>query len=306
MNNLLELTEIPKAERIVMICGWRQWADAGSVSSSLPEYLIEQTGARKIGVIRPESFYLFQIPGAHHLLRPHIRLEDGYRQELEVRRNEFFYTGNEERGLVIFLGDEPHLHVDRYAETFFAAVKQLNVRRIAGVGGVFAPVPYDLERQISAIYSLPAMHPELEAYALTFSNYEGGSSIGSYLVSQAEPQNIEYLSFYAIVPAYDFEQSAGLPQGIRIDNDYKAWYDILRRLNHLLDLSIDLTDLQRKSDELLERIDNQLAELEEKMPQLGLSEFMERLREQFTELPYIPLGDVWEDELNQLFEDFDE
>ena len=63
-----------------MIAGWHQWADAGSISSGLPLYLIEQTQARKIGRIKPDGFYLFQIPGAHHLLRPVVKLNEGYRE----------------------------------------------------------------------------------------------------------------------------------------------------------------------------------------------------------------------------------
>lgn len=290
---------------MVMIAGWRQWADAGSVSSGLPEYLIELTGARKIGEIKANSFYLFQIPGAHHLLRPYIRLEEGYRQELETKRNEFYYVGDEEQGLIIFLGDEPHLNVDQYAAAFFAAVQRLNVSRVVGVGGVFAPVPYEPDRQISCIYSLPRMKEALAPYAVTFSNYEGGSSIGSYLVSDAEARGVEYITFYAIVPAYDFNQTAVLPHGVRIENDYKAWYDLVRRFNHLFDLGLDTADLQRKSDQLLSRMDEQLDELEDKLPQLGVREYMEQLNAEFTELPFMPLGDVWEEELDDLFRDFD-
>lgn len=303
MSTLFDFSEIPEAADIVMIAGWRQWADGGSLSSGLPQYLIEQTGAAKIGDLNPDGYYLFQIPGAHHLLRPQIRLEDGYRQELETRRNEFFYTGDAERGLVIFLGDEPHMNVERYAEAFFTAVQTLNVQRIVGLGGVYAPVPYGLEREISCIYSLKSMRDELEQIAVTFSNYEGGSSIGSYLVSEAEPRSISYATFYALVPAYDFPQSESIPQGVRIENDFKAWHGILHRLNHLLGLSLDLSDLQRRSSELHQRMQDQIAEIEAEFPQLGLAEFMERLETEFEERPFTPLDDIWEQELDNLFGD---
>jgi len=54
MDNLVELWEKPLAEEIYMIVGWRQWADAGSISSGLPQYLIEQTDARRIGAIKSD------------------------------------------------------------------------------------------------------------------------------------------------------------------------------------------------------------------------------------------------------------
>jgi len=186
MDDLLRLFEKPETEELYMIAGWRQWADAGAVSSALPGYLVEQTDARKIGEIRSESFYLFQIPGTQQFLRPEIKLEAGYRKELHPKKNEIFYAGDAQRGLVIFLGDEPHLYVERYAEAFFDIATELRVRRVATVGGIYATVPYDKDRDISCNYSLPGMKEELTEYALKFSDYEGGVSIGSYLLDHAE------------------------------------------------------------------------------------------------------------------------
>lgn len=306
MDELFQFDEIPNAENLHLIAGWRQWADAGSVSSALPEYLIELTGARKIGELLDGGYYLFQIPGAHHLLRPTIQLEDGYRRSLEEKRNEFYYAGDSENGLVIFIGDEPHMGVDIYARQFFAAIKKLGVPQIAGLAGVYGPVPYDQERQISCIYSLPSMKKQLEDYAVDFSDYEGGSSIGSYLVSKAEVESIPYFIFYAFAPAYDFSESEMMTQGIRLENDYKAWYDIMRRLNHLLQLNLDLRDLEEQSRELIDVIDKRIVELEEEMPQLGIRDYLATIEEQFTEKPFVLLDDVWEDEFRNLFGDEDE
>ncbi len=305
MDNNLELNEIPIAENIVMISGWRQWADAGSVSSGLPEYLIQQTGARKIGEIKTEGFYFFQVPGTHHLLRPIIKINDGYPQSLEKKSNEFYYAGDAEKGLVIFLGDEPHMHETAYAQAYFEAVKRLNVSQIAGVAGVYASVPYAQDRQMSCIYSLPAMRDSLADLAVTFSNYEGGTSIGSYLVAQASSENIPFFIFYGLIPAYSFGQTALGPHGVSIENDFKAWYDIVRRFNHRFELGLDVTDLQQRSEELVEALDQKLVELEEKFPQLNVREFMDELEENFTELSFTPLDDVWEQEFRNLFDDLE-
>ncbi len=62
MGNTIDIWEKPDAKEIYLITGWRQWADAGSISSGLPQYLIKQSGARKIGEILSDGFYLFQIP----------------------------------------------------------------------------------------------------------------------------------------------------------------------------------------------------------------------------------------------------
>ena len=303
MDELVELHEFPAATEIYMLVGWHQWADAGAISSGLPQYLIEHLDARKIGEIKPDGFYLFQVPGTHHLLRPEIQLKDGYRQALKTKKNEFYYAGDQDKGLVIFLGEEPHQHEDRYANAFFDAVEALGVKRVAAVGGVYGAMPYDRDREVSCVYSLPRMKQELAHYAVRFSNYEGGSTIGTYLVDRAEDREIEFLVFYGMVPAYDFSELSILLTGMRIENDFRAWYEFLRRFNHMFGIEIDLSDLELKSEELTASMDSQIEELEQKAPRLKVKEYLEQLAAEFTEMPFMPLGEVWERELRDLFDE---
>ena len=303
MNGSAELRERPAAEEIYMIAGWRQWADAGSTSSGLPQHLIERTGAKKIGEINPEGYYLFQIPGTHHFLRPEINLNEGYRRSLTTKSNEFFYAGDDQQGLLIFLGDEPHLDAERYADAFFEVVEELGVKRVAAVAGVYGAMPYDKDREISCAYSLRSMKAELEKYATRFSDYEGGVTISTYLIDKAEHRGIEFVAFYAFVPAYDFSQITNLLQGMRIESDYKAWYDLMRRLNHMFNLGFDLSELERQRDELTASMDAKISELEKKAPQLQVRQYLDKLAGEFTERSFMPLDDVWERELGNLFGD---
>ncbi len=184
----------------------------------------------------PDGFYLFQIPGTHHLLRPEVNFEDGYNKEISLPLNEFYYASLGEKGLVLFTGDEPHMNIDRYADGLFYAAKELNVRRMAVVGGVYGAMPYDRDREVSCTYSLPRMKKELEQYAVRFSNYNGGATIGSYIVDRAESHDLEMIVFNAFVPAYDFSQAVASVQGVRIEHDYKAWYELMRRFNYMFGL----------------------------------------------------------------------
>ena len=306
MDELLDFTEIPSPEESYLIAGWRQWADAGAVSSALPQYLTEQTGARRIGQIRSDPFYLFQIPGAQHFFRPEIKLEDGYRAELRPKKNEVFYSGDDHKGLFIFLGEEPHLNAERYAEAFFNLAKEIKVKRVATIGGVYAPVPYDKDRQVSCTYSLPRMKKELAEYVVQFSNYEGGVSIGSYLADRAEQVGIEYFVFYAMVPMYDFSQLSPVVEGITIGNDFKAWYDLMRRLNYMFKMGLDLSDLERQSHELLQSVADQIEALENKLPQAQVREYLEKVHSAFVESSFMPLDDVWETGLRDIFKESEE
>ncbi len=305
MGDALELTEKPTADEIYMIAGWDQWADAGSISSGLPRWLIEHTGARKIGQIRVDGFYIFQVPGTHHFLRPIVKLEDGYRRSMESRANDFYYTGDERRGLVIFLGNEPHLDADRYAAEFLAAAKALGVRRIGVVGGVYGEMPYDKDRAVSCVYSLPAMREEMERYAVQFSDYEGGVSIGTFMAHHAEAAGIELAVFYSLVPAYDFSERSETVEGLRIENDYRAWHELMRRFIHMFGLEIDARDLDSQSKHLSSAMDDKISDLERTMPQLGVRDYLDHVAGEFTELRFMPPDDLWERELGDLFGDDD-
>jgi proteasome assembly chaperone (PAC2) family protein len=306
MSGTFELWQKPTAKKIFMLAGWRQWADAGAISSGLPQHIIELTGAEKIGQIKPDDFYLFQVPGTHHLLRPTIKLQQGYRQSLTHPTNEFFYTENETTGLVIFLGTEPHLNANQYCAALFDIVEMLNIQRVATVGGVYGAMPYHKDREISCLYSVPALKDELAQYAVKFSDYEGGATIGAYLVDRAEARGLEVIDFYGFVPAYDFTRLSIPLSGIRLENDYKAWYDIARRINHMFDLGLDLTGLQQQGHQLITSIDAKIEELEKNIPQVNVREYIRELSRNFKELSFMPLDDVWKQELGDIFGTMDE
>jgi len=302
MDDLLELRHKPPPGKC-MIAGWHQWADAGIVSSGLPQYLIDETRARKIGEMKPNGFYLFQIPGTHHLLRPVVKLDEGHRAELQERRNEFFYAGDEQKGFLIFLGEEPQQNEERYARAFLDAVEELGVRRVATVAGVYGAVPYDKNREVSCVYSLPHMKDELARYAVRFSNYEGGATISMYLAHKAEARGIELFRFCAYAPAYDLSKGSVIHQRMTVEQDFKAWHDLMIRLNHMFDLGLDLSGLEKRSRELVSEWDSKIDHMARAMPHLRVAEYMEQVNKEFTEVSFVPLSDVWEEELGHLLED---
>ncbi len=306
MSDAVEIREIPQPSEMYMLVGWRQWADAGSASSGLPKYLIQLTEARKIGQIRPSGFYLFQIPGTHDLLRPVVRYEQGVPELLETPRNELYYAGNDQRGLLIFLGDEPHMDIEGYVGALLHIARTLKVRRIVGVGGVYGEMPYDKERHVSATCSLPSLRQQLNQYAVDLSDYQGGASISSYVCRRAGDQRMEYVGMYTFVPLYNF---AGMEQPgnvLRIENDFTAWLGLMRRIDHMLKLQLDLSDLEHRSQQLLVAMEEKIDALDRAAPQLGIREYLQALSEKFTETPFAPLDDVWEEEIRRLMDKFDE
>lgn len=300
----VDLWEQPEAKEIYMIAGWRQWADAGSVSSGLPEYLVEHTHARQIGRIYPDGFYLFQLPGTHDLLRPVVRFERGYPRALETPANDLYYSGDGQRGLVILRGDEPHLDVERYISSILYVARSLKVRRIVSLGGVFGELPYDRERMIHGIVSQTALRTEMERLAVTLSDYSGGASVSSYLCRRAGEQGLEMVGFYAFVPAFDFSEIETVGGLIRIENDYTAWLGILTRVKYMFSLDLDLTDLEKRSLQLLQAMDVKMAEIDQAASQFGLRDYLQRLRDNFDEKVFNPDDEFWEEKLRGLLDRF--
>jgi proteasome assembly chaperone (PAC2) family protein len=305
MADELLLLEKPRSEELYMIVGWRQWADGGSVSSGLPLYLIGKTKAYKIGTISPDGFYIFQIPGTHDLVRPVIKFKDGYPEALQSYRNEFFYSGDQKKGVVYFLGDEPHTDIERYISLLLEAAKTLHVKRIIALGGVYGELPYNKERMVSSSYSQTYLKQELDELSVEFSDYHGGASIGSYLCKRASEQEIEFISFYAFVPTYDFSNIQRGSSTISIENDFMAWLGIMRRIDSMLKLNFDFSELEEKSQKLLDAMDAKIEEIENSKPELNVRNYLRQLEEDFEENAFHPVDDFWEEEIGRLFDKLD-
>jgi len=178
------------------------------------------------------------------------------------------------------------------------------VKRIIGLGGVYGEVPYNKERSIISTYSLPGLKEQIKSLAVNLSDYQGGASIGSFICRRAADRGIEYVSFYALAPLYDFSNLAQVTHAIRIEKDYLAWYGIMQRISFMLKLNLDLSELEELSQQQVQNLDKEVDELENSAPQLGVREYFQRLANEFTENPFIPPDDFWDEKLSGLFKDF--
>ncbi|PKB72727.1 MAG: hypothetical protein BZY75_05480 [SAR202 cluster bacterium Io17-Chloro-G7] len=249
-----------------LIAGWRrQWSDGGGISGGLPRYLIEKTGARKIGELGStvsQLCYPFQVAGTHDTFRPLAAYEDGLPTQPMHRENNFYDAGN---GLIIFRGQEPWFRIDIFAEAFFQAIKELGISQTVAVEGVNGPVPPEMERRITCVYSKAELRENLDKFGMQFSSYgsEGrrGPTIAMALVTLAhfEYPDIELVRIGAMAPMFPFLTSNN--EQVGITRDHRSYYDIMRRIKAMYNLDIDLSELQalgeaecKELGERLERI----------------------------------------------------
>ena len=287
-DELLSLQEKPDAQ--YMIAGWKpQWSDGGEISSGLPRYLIDKLGARKIGEMgRGVSMmcYPFQIPGTHDAFRPGASFQDGLPSREMYRENNFYDAGN---GLIIFLGEEPWLRIDIYAEAFFGTAKELGVKQTAAVEGYNGPAPPDLERSVNCSLSMPHMREELEKYGVKLSNYgseaRSGPTIAMALITLAhyDYPDLEMFRLGSMAPMYSFLTSKNEPVGI--EKDHRSFYDIMRRLKDLFKFDVDLTELKQKADAESDRLQETLDKIASSNP--GAKEIIDKARAEFSFTPYM-------------------
>jgi len=278
---VLEKDTIKPEKPTFMIAGFNQWANAGNVSSGIPEYLIEKLHARRIGHIRKDDFYIFQLPVSHFMFRPAIKFVEGYEEDYQEEPiNDFHYAEIDDKGLIVFIGTEPNQREDVYINTLLDGAMELGVKRIIVPAGVGGEVPFDKERLVSCTYSLKQMQEELKNYAVAFSNYNRNATIGMVINHHCKERGIESVRMSARTPSYEVQ--------IAIPSDKRAIYDILRRIRYMLGINLDLSDLERESKQQNSDFQNALKRLCMDNPELEsqITNYMEQVEKEFKELRF--------------------
>ena len=278
---VLEKDTIKPEKPTFMIAGFNQWANAGNVSSGIPEYLIEKLQAKRIGHIRKDDFYIFQLPISHFMFRPSIKFVEGYEEDYQEEPiNDFHYAEIDDKGLIIFIGTEPNQREDVYINTLLDGAMELGVKRIIVPAGVGGEVPFDKERLVSCTYSLKQMQEELKNYAVTFSNYNRNATIGMVINHYCKERGIESVRMSARTPSYELQ--------LAISTDKRALYDILRRIRYMLGINLDLSDLERESKQQNSDFQDTLKRLCMDNPELEpqITKYMEQVEKEFKELRF--------------------
>ncbi len=248
----LQIYENPNLSKSKMVLGFSGWMDGGEVSTGTVRCLIEKLGARKFAQIEPEGFYIENFPASMEvaaIFRPHTKIQEGLVTSFETTRNEFFCdTAN---NLIFFLGKEPNLFWQGFAEHIFAVCSKFDVETVYFIGSVAGLVPHTREPRIMCSVSDASLKHILQHYGLKFTTYEGPASIITYLITQASKRQINMASLVATIPAY--------VQG----HNSKCIETVVRRLSGILGVQLNLEDLQASSEEFEKKLNDIVQEQQE-------------------------------------------
>jgi proteasome assembly chaperone (PAC2) family protein len=239
----------PTLRNPYIICGLTGWVDGGEVSTGVVEYFIEQFKGKTFAEIPNSRYYVYQVPGEESL-RPIFKMQEGLIVETQFPKNEFYYAVNpdSDRDLIFFRGTEPSLYWEEYADTVISLACSFGAARLYVSGGVLDSTPYTREPVISCACTSSKVKKEMEKYNVTFSSREGPATFNQMLLFASKRKNLEGMSLTARVPYYpEYE--------VALDYSAKSIEAILARLNNLMRLNINFTELNKEIKETERSLD---------------------------------------------------
>ncbi|MDP6444707.1 MAG: PAC2 family protein [Pirellulaceae bacterium] len=263
-GDFIQYAHHPQLTDATLVLALSGWMDGGDVSTGTVERLVSLVAADPFAEIDPEPFYIYNFPGTMEiaaLFRPHICIEEGLVESLEMPNSTFYY--HEARNLVLFIGKEPNMKWRAFGECIFSLARDVGVKRILFVGSFGGAVPHTREPRLYVTCSSEQLVREMEVYGARRSEYEGPGSFTTYLMNEAPKQDLEMVSLVAEIPGY---LQGSNPASIEA---------VTRRLAKILQLPLDLDSLRTASTTWELHVSSVVEEDEE------LAETVRQLEEQY-------------------------
>jgi proteasome assembly chaperone (PAC2) family protein len=281
----------PKLRHPHMVCGISGWVDGGEASTGSVRYLVRKLKAKRFAEIPIDKFHIFQMPGQPSL-RPQVRIEDGILKEHRLPQNQFSYcvNPNTDNDLILFLGTEPNLNWQEYVDSILNIAKEFAVARIYLLGGVLDKTPHTREPSVSCTCSSKELKEEMGKYGVRFGSYEGPGTFGTTLLHICQNRKLPVVSIMTRATYYP-EFNIAIPRNPR------SISAVISRLNSILSLGMDISDLDREAAE----IEVKLGTMASHDPKFQA--YIEDLEKDFIEVKYQEPLDISADEAIRLAEE---
>ena len=238
-----------------LICAFTGWNDAGEAASSAVRFLGTSLGATRFARIDPEEFFDFQAE------RPRVRLVEGRTREVLWPEIEVWAARapRAPRDLVLLSGPEPSMRWRGFCGTIMELADALGVQMLVTLGALLADVPHTRPAPMVGLTSDDAL---AERVGITPTNYEGPTGITGVLYTEAQNAGMPAASLWASVPHY----VAAAPNP-------KASLALVRKLEGLVGVNVDATELEQASTDYERRVTTAVAGDED------IQKFVERLEQ---------------------------
>ena len=234
----LVLTKRPSLRAPYLIAGFGGWPNGGNVSTDTVYFLQSTLKAEQIGEITSDDLYIYSSPTLAS--RPITVIREGVLESLRFPSNTLFACQRlgAAHDLLLLQGIEPDLHWQQFADAIIECLQTFKAQRLYTIGGYLDYAPHTRMPRLSAVVTHEALKDELEAYDVDLTDYEGPTSIQSYLLAACRAQGIEGISLWGGAPSYVQGSYPRLTQAM------------LQFLSQLWHLPLDLEEIEEQAIEL--------------------------------------------------------
>lgn len=229
-------TREPELHDPVAVIAFSGWNDAASAATNAARWVARRLGARRFATIESDDFYDFSEN------RPSVRIDLKGGREIVWPQNEFFYARNPTgpHDIVIAVGIEPNLRWQTFSNAYYDVFKQAGCTLAVSLGALLADVPHSRAVRVTGSAADPEVASKL---GLTTSKYEGPTGIVGTMHDLFRRSGMEAASLWANVPHY-----------ITTSQNPPATLALLERLQEMLGMSFDFTELRSASTRFVNEV----------------------------------------------------
>ncbi len=241
MEPLVWEGEPPELRSPVLVAAFSGWNDAANAATTALEAAAVSLDSEVVAEIDPEEFYDFQAN------RPTIHLTDGQSRHIEWPANRLLSAEapGAERDLLLLHGTEPSTRWRTFSNVIIDAAERCGVEMVVTLGALIADVAHTRPVPITGLASDPEL---VEQLGLGASSYEGPTGIVGVVHDTCRRRGLNSASLWAAVPHY----AAAVPNP-------KAALALLRRLEGLLGVAVEASELEEASTRFDEQVDRAVA-----------------------------------------------
>jgi proteasome assembly chaperone (PAC2) family protein len=242
----LVLTKRPSLRAPYLIAGFGGWPNGGNVSTDTVYFLQSTLKAERIGEITSDDLYIYSSPTLAS--RPITVIREGVLESLRFPSNTIFACQRleAEHDLLFLQGIEPDLHWQQFADAIVECLQIFRAQRLYTIGGYLDYAPHTRMPRISAVVTHEALKAELELHDVDLTDYEGPTSIQSYLLAACRAQGIEGISLWGGAPSY-------------VQGSYpRLTQCMLQFLSQIWHVELDLEEIEEQVSELEATLNEQI------------------------------------------------
>jgi proteasome assembly chaperone (PAC2) family protein len=249
----------PTLRRPRAIIAFEGWGDACEAASGAASYINGALdGGDPFAAIDPEEFFDFQ---AH---RPTVSIGDGETRKLSWPATRFYAINlpYDDRDLIIVVGDEPSYRWKTFSRHLIQVLSENDVEEVILLGAFIGQVAHTQQVPVIGVATDPAV---VVRNGLLTSSYEGPTGIVGVVIEACREAGVPALALWAAAPHY-----------LAANPNPKAMLALGTRAVSILGVEVDFSELEKVTDEYLDRVNAALqasdefsayvAELEQKDP----------------------------------------